>query len=678
MSGSLPGAKAWAPNLPNTPVEIRFDGFETLNTKPTRPAIEENQMFICDGFMPFGKNNLRSLPGIGASLYTAPTGLSIIMHWFGNINTTPYCFVFLSDGSVVAVNTSTSGVSAVAPAGTIQNPSPTTVGVTQWGSQYIILVASQSNGYFVWDGSLLYQAGSIGPSPYLTNGGYGYTSPPTITAIGGEGSGASFTSTLEAGSVQSITVTGVGGGYQASDALYLAFSGGGGNTSAIAQAVVSGGSVTAINVVNGGSGYVSPTLTVLGGGGYGAAASATVSGGVVTSISVTSAGESYTNPPTVIFVDALNTVAQATAAVMPFGVQGNSVETFTQHVWVANQAKGFFSATGNVSDFGTPNGGGAFQSSDSFLKIGYTALKQTNGFLYLIADSSMNYISPPQTTVSNGAATTTFSNQNVDPQIGSAWPGSVQVFSRNIVFANSFGIHAAYGGAVTKVSTALDGIYSSVPNIGTFNPSAAVAVIYGIHVYMLLLPIIDQVTGQQTNKLLMWDGKRFWTSSQEITPIWIATQEINSQMTAWGTDGHSVYPLFQNPSSSLTKTVQSRLYDVYGYQFVKMTNRVFAVLNYNGTSFAPVTITVDNGVTSTSTTVTSAALTLSWTNNSGGPIAWTNSTGGTITWTRSGLALPVFAASQTGAYLGLTLATTAPDVTVVSIAAILQNYQSLL
>ena len=241
------------------------------------------------------------------------------------------------------------------------------------------------------------------------------------------------------------------------------------------------------------------------------------------------------------------------------------------------------------------------------------------------------------------------------------------------MFANSFGIHVSYGGAVTKVSTPLDGIYASIPDFANFNPSSAVAVIYGVHVYMLLLPIIDPVTNQQTNKLLMWDGKRWWTAHQEVAFVQITSQEINSVMTAWGTDGTSIYPLFQNPSVTLVKTAQSKLFAKPSYFFRKMANRVFSLINYNAVSAQPVTIALDNGVSNTPSSFVQAFPALIWTNLAGAVISW-----GPLVWGRTGLLTSGYAASQTGELLGVTVQTTAPDLTIVSVTAIVQNYQSLL
>ena len=672
---SLPATPRDTSNLPGNPIILAFDGFETLNTKPSRSAIEDTQAYICDGFMPFGKNNLRTMYGIGTSIYSAGGSLLVVMFWFGNIASTPYCLVFLSDGSIVAVNEATSAATTIAATGAIQNPSPTTIGVSQFGNEYFIIVSQQPNGYFLWDGSTFYKAGTLGPSVYISNDGSGYASPPSMTAVGGSGTGATFSATLSNGSIANIVVTNPGAGYAFYDVAFIAFSGGGGNTTAIGQAVLTGGAVTSINVIQGGTGYTSTTkVRILGGGGAGAVATATVSGGAVTGFTVSAGGESYQAPPTVIITDAANTVAVATVAIMPFGVKGTGVETYNNQVWVIDGSKCLFTAPESATDFAATDGGGAFPNYNSFLKIGFTGLRQSNGFLYVVADSSMNYISGVQTTTnsSTGAVTTTFSNQNVDPQIGSSWPGTLQVFSRNIVFSNSFGIHVSYGGAVTKVSDPLDGIYTTVSNFAGFSPSAAVAVIFGVHVYALLLPIIDQVTRQQVNKLILWDGKRFWTTNQEISLTWIATQEINSVMTAWGTDGTSIYPLFQAPSTGFTKTVQSKLFMQPSYFFLKEANRFASLIEYNGPTSNTVTITVDNGSSGTATPYSIVSPVLAWTNTSGQPITWN------LVWYRTGLVTSVFALTQPGTLLGWTLQTTAPDLTVISTTLIAMNYQPLL
>src|SRR5215469_16527700 len=416
-----------------------FDGFDTLNTKPSRPGIEDQQMYWCDNFMPLGKNNLRALPDLGSSIYTTTGGKTIKQFRFGNIGATTYAILFLSDGSIVAVNLGTNVASTIAAAGTITGSglSTSTVEISQWGSQFILIVSPQTNGYFIWDGTLFYLSGTLGPFATILNGGLDYSSAPTITAVGGAGSGATFTSTFQNGSIVTVTPTAAGSGYAATDVVVLAFTGGGSTTTATATCTVTSGVVqNSVSVTNGGTGYNAATTKVsfLGGGGAGATGTVSVNGsGVVTAVTVTAGGAGYSSAPTLLIQDTANPVAVATIAVMPFGVQGSAIETFAGHVWIGNGSQIIFSAPQSVSDFGTPDGGGAFKSTDSFLRNAFNALKQSNGFLYLVGDSSVNYISGVST--SGSPATTTFSNQNVDPQTGTSWPETVQVYSRAIVLA---------------------------------------------------------------------------------------------------------------------------------------------------------------------------------------------------------------------------------------------------
>jgi hypothetical protein len=193
-----------------------------------------------------------------------------------------------------------------------------------------------------------------------------------------------------------------------------------------------------------------------------------------------------------------------------------------------------------------------------------------------------------------------FTNTNADPQNGSPWPSSVQVYNRDIVLANPTGVYVSYGGAVTKISDQLDGIYNTVlppfaaPN-NTDNYPSAVADLYGsIRVYVLLLPIIDQVTGVRTNKLLIWNKKSWFTASQSLNLTYITGQKFSSALTAWGTDGTSIYPLFTNPSTAVTKTVQSKLWATPGYYFTKQMLRLLGIVQNSTGGTISLRVTCDN------------------------------------------------------------------------------------
>lgn len=504
------------------PDPLVFENFEGINTATTRPGVDDKQMAWCDGFIPLGpRRNLRTLPGVGPLLWTAPA--TIVFYQFANIGTTPIKISILSDGSIWQVNTSTAVATQIAPPGTILAPTQLNVGISQYGDQYVQIVAKQTNGYFIWDGLVFYGPGGASP----------------------------------------------------------------------------------------------------------------------------------------------------TGGTMPLAIGGTAIENYSGRVWIANGATITFSAPGSINDFSSGSGGGNFTSSDSFLRTRYVQLKQTNGFLYLIGDSSVNYISGVQT--SGSPPVTTFTNQNADPEVGTPWPNTVDVFNRNILFANSFGAHVSYGGAVTKISEALDGIYNTVPNFGTLIPSAAKAIIFGKKVWMLLLSIIDPITQLQVNKLLMWNGKQWWASQQDIALQFIQFQEIDSQLTAWGTDGLNVYPLFQQPSIAFQKIVQTRLWDPPGgFQFLHTAVRLWILAAYYSFLGAPLSVSIDNENSLSQSEIVPiniAPTAVIWTNNSNAVVPWTNNSAQPVTWYTSGTSFvlsPPQAIGKSGVLTGMTITTSAADMALIS------------
>lgn len=762
---SMPGNAQSIPGFPTNAMPIEFSGFSGLNTKPLRPGIEDQEMSWCDGWMPIGPKNLRTLYGIGDALYTA-SGNTIVYFNFGNIGENPFSYVLLSNGSIQQVAVVGGAITQVMAPGTIMSPS-TVLGFSQWGSKYIIFAADQENGYWLWDGTNLFSAGTLGPTVVLANSGKNYTSAPTVTlTTTGSGTGATFTAVLDNDTVTRIDVTNPGTGFAINDYTVLTVSGGGSDSTAKATATISAatGPLIAINILNGGkdfdagaqivltggtpatiasyvsqvangtfqsvtivtpgSGYTAaPTLSSVAnaGSGSGLVIQTQVGFGEITSVSIDDAGSGYTAPPTVTVVgdgdgaqiiavvddtgavsdlkivsgghgytkallqfNGGNNAAEGAIALMPFGVSGTTVETYQNRVWIGsishNIPKGIFSAPNDPANFGAPDGGGAFPSNDSFQRVAYHSFKQSNGFLYLLSDSSINYISG--VTTSGDPATTTFGNLNVDPQIGTPWPQSVQVFSRNIVFANSFGVHVSYGGAVTKISQPLDGIYNTVltqQQGGAFTgffPSSAVASIFGIQCYMLLLPIIDPYTGQRVNKLLMWDGKKWWTSPQDVSLVFVNTQEINSILQAWGTDGTALYPLFQQPTAVFPKVVQSKLWATPSYYFRKTNTQIAGIASFY--EFAgTIDVFIDNENGAETVVADVAGRGAQWTTVGGDPVTWTTQGGLPVTWLVPGLVIiGPQTALQDGVLIGMTISTDAKDVALLSMTLLEQNYQS--
>lgn len=409
---------------------------------------------------------------------------------------------------------------------------------------------------------------SVG-SVVITTPGSGYTDGTyNLVFSGGGGTGAAGTYTVSGTIVTGATVTSSGSGYTSTPTV--SFPSGGGTGAVGVVSLVSAG-LASVTIVHGGTNLTAaPTLTVTGGGGSGATAVATITSGVITSITVTNAGSGYTSTPAVNAQTGLNKAASANISLMPFGISGSSLETYQQRVWlpfphqtgtIVNSGKMNVSAPGSVTDFSTSDGGVLYTSTDSFLRYQYTNIKQSNGYLYPIADSSISVISG--VTTSGSPTTTTFSYQNTDPQTGTVWRDSVQAYSRAIIFANVFGVYGIYGGAVTKISDNIDNVFQNAifpPNPSAVTPSSATANIDNRKVFFMLMTLQDPFTMAYRNALIGWDEKDWFIASQSVNLTFISTQEVNSNMVTWGTDGAALYPLFQSPSTNITKTLSTKLY----------------------------------------------------------------------------------------------------------------------
>lgn len=420
----------------------------------------------------------------------------------------------------------------------------------------------------------------------LLSGGSGYTAGTYSLGFsgGGGGSGAAGAFTVSGNIVTSVTLTSVGSGY--TTAPTVSFPGAGGS-GAVAETTLYPTSVASITITQAGSGFPSaPTLTLSGGGGTGAGGTVTISGGAINSTTVTTAGSNYTEAPTVVVQSGINNAASAILTLMPYGVSGSTLETYQQRVFIAypnemgNENNGgtfLVSAPESLSDFATSTGGDIFSNTDRFLRSQYTFLRQTANFLYAVADSSTSVISNVATSATT-PATTTFSYQNADPQIGSSWRDSAQDFSNTILFGNTFGIYGIYGGSVRKISSDVDNIFNAAvlpPTSGALTPSSATANLYSRKHYLMLLTITDPFTNAARNVMLLWDQQSWFVASQSADLIYIGTQEVNSGITAWGTDGTSLYPLFQTASSTLVKKISTKQWGGDTSFMVKMAHSLY-------------------------------------------------------------------------------------------------------
>ena len=507
----------------------------------------------------------------------------------------------------------------------------------------------------------------------VTNSGTGYSSDATVTITGGGGSGAkAIVAAASNGQITALTVINNGSGYTSPPTIGITATTGSGFA---ATAVLKNGQIGSISLATGGTGYsTAPTVEIVGDG-TGATATATIAAGAVTGFTVQNPGLGYTYARAVLTGG--NNAASATVTLMPFGIKGNSIETYQSHVWISDTTKVSFSGPESTSDFSTAGGGGSFPATDSFLRRQITRLIQSNGFLYIMSDSSINVISNVSTSATTGA--TTFNNSNVDAQTGTAWRDSIVAFGRALVFANPTGVYALYGGAAEKVSSQLDGLFSNASfNTDTtgITPTASVFNLYGIRCYGILFTTVNPYTTVTQNLHCIWDGQK-WTVGTQIKDLTrVVTQEIDSELTSWGTDGSELFPMYQQDSTSLQKIFQTKLRSDSKYFIYKQVNRFYIM------AYAP--LQQASGITVTIDTESSTALNPTTISLVGELIFYGPSPAQTITfigagsvpivWTTGALGIVGSDVSAVGRLIGFTGETYAGDVTIISMTALYRDY----
>jgi len=155
-----------------------------------------------------------------------------------------------------------------------------------------------------------------------------------------------------------------------------------------------------------------------------------------------------------------------------------------------------------------------------------------------------------------------------------------------------------------------------------------------------------------------------------VSLTFIQFQEINSVLTAWGTDGGRTFPLFQTPSTAFAKVVQSKLWTkAGGYQFRKAPGRFWGMVQYFNTASQVISVTIDSEVSQSPYSMAVPSTGMTWTTASGATMNWTTAGALAMNWTIAQLGIRAFgpqAVAQHGVAIGMTASTVAADLAIIS------------
>lgn len=288
--------------------------FAGMDTQASSIAMKDQDFRWMENYIRTGDGSLRTAWDKGPSLYTAPLTTIIVYYSFYTIGSTYYVAIFFSDGTAVQVDVVTR--TSILIGSRFYGGSGLLPCARQWGTQYLLICNRNTpNDYWVWDGALLYTAGTSAPNGVnILAGGANYSSDPTITTYGGTGTGMTFTTKESSGQIAQIQIANPGTGYEVGDVVQLAFTGGGSDTSPILTAELTATGVGGATVTRPGVDYTFASVTLTGGGGTGATATANISNGI-SAVTITAPGAGYTTA-TVNFSGGGGTGAAATATIL--------------------------------------------------------------------------------------------------------------------------------------------------------------------------------------------------------------------------------------------------------------------------------------------------------------------------------------------------------------------------
>ena len=285
---------------------------------------------------------------------------------------------------------------------------------------------------------------------------------------------------------------------------------------------------------------------------------------------------------------------------MPTGLPGiYAMEVYQQRLWVAGKTVISFSAPTNGALFATASGGGSFGYFGDKLTVSYTDMAASGGFLYLFGDSSIDVIANVQL-VGQGTVfspfVTAFQLTNQDPQNGQRFYRPVGHWGPAFTMMNGIGIFGFQpGGQAQLISQKIINLFHTL-NPTPFTPTMCPCDIFGTR-WMLFLGTFTDPWGVARSLMLCWNGQVWVVASQRYALTQIVAHEENSTISAYGTDGTSIYQLFAQPDPNLVKYANTKAYKGPNLLTIKHFKRLYMEMRDNLNPPGPEGVTLTGTMT---------------------------------------------------------------------------------
>jgi hypothetical protein len=325
-------------------------------------------------------------------------------------------------------------------------------------------------------------------------------------------------------------------------------------------------------------------------------------------------------------------------------------------VWVATGRTVTFSSATSPTDF-TSLSAGAETITDSTLRGNIQNMVSANNFLYIFGEDSINVFSDVRIT---NTGDTLFTNTNVSASVGSKLKYAVYPYFRSVLFMNNYGVYALVGSTTSKISDQLDGIF---PYIDFTKPVTAGQVLLNnilcAAFNFYLNSSFPTTTGDRFVQCVFFEKKWFVTSQGALR--YVSSAPVGGLINMYGVTDTALFKLYGDATANISSEIQTSLSPMKDPIRTKQALKfgVEATLTTGGT----LNVTVDSESGSSPLYVLNNTVT--WFNNQGVTLSWLNNSSQIIGWlTSSGYALYKSDAQQYGKYLGLTITSTDPALTV--------------
>lgn len=412
------------------------------------------------------------------------------------------------------------------------------------------------------------------------------------------------------------------------------------------------GSIGTVTINNPGTGYSNANVTISAPdqtGGEQAVGEVVLLSNTVAQVILTEPGTGYTSPPTITINDPTGSNANVTCAL--FNQSGTGVATFSGRAWIAEERTVYYTAVDKYNDFINVSSG-FITLTDSTLRTNIAAIIAANNFLYIFGEDSINVFSDVR--VNSVTGETLFTNTNVSASIGSGFKYAIFPYFRSMLFLNRYGVYALVGATTTKISDAIDDIFT---NIDFTQPITAGQVLINNILCAAWTFTYNDAGTDRKIQLVFFDRKWFITS-QGDNITYTAPATIAGNIIMYGTTGSNLIKFYSDSSTGIDWQLQTALWPMGDPIRDKQALKV-GIEATLGSGYVGLQAFIDSE--NQQSTAIDFANTIFWVNNSNTIVPWVNNSSQQIGWTNvgggvtSGYFLYRSDAKMYGKYLGLTI-----------------------